>query len=89
MSHHTIEWMDRGRPPREPANPAYPDGCHINLLNGNEKSCTVELPYPTGHVNIGTWLVTCTVCRLTVGVTAASRPDDPRSVTVPCKEPVQ
>jgi hypothetical protein len=89
MSHHTVTWIDRGRPPRCPANPEFPDGCDVKLTSAKSKSCTVKVPYPTGHKNVGSWWITCQLCGLNVLVTAASRPDDPRSVTMPCKEPMQ
>jgi hypothetical protein len=86
MMAHQIEWLDRGHPPRVAPNPDYPDGIPmLDVGNGAKHTCTVELPYPTGHVNVGTWIIECDVCRLRVGVTAASRPDDARSVRVPCK----
>lgn len=81
-----IDWLDRGRPPKVAPNPAYPDGIDVDLrLEPEALFCTVALPYPTGHTNIGTWLVKCNLCRLRVGITAASRPDDPRSAKLPCK----
>lgn len=97
----SIEWMDRGSPPRVEPNPAYPDGCYLDLtetalrigetklahpsMASNEKSCVVALPYPSGHENVGTWIVKCRRCGMSVGVTAASRVDDARSVRLPCK----
>lgn len=50
-----------------------------------ERSCVAALPYPTGHENVGTWAIRCLTCGLVTMVTAASRPDDPRSVRVDCK----
>ena len=97
MSKISIKWMDRGRPPRQPSNPFYPDGCDIDLsgsepklrhpagLEADETGCVVELPYPPPHVNIGGWLITCQTCGSNALITAASRPDDPRVVKLPCK----
>jgi hypothetical protein len=94
-----IDWVDRGRPPRQPPNPHYPDGCHVNLTGSGppklphpelpeppegEPACRAELPYPSGYANVGTWLVHCRRCGLNVAITAASRFDDARSVLLPC-----
>jgi hypothetical protein len=38
-------------------------------------SCQAALPYPAEERLV--WVVTCKVCGLKVGVTAAGRPDDP------------
>jgi hypothetical protein len=86
MKHHNIVWMDRGVPPRVTPNPRYPDGVpEVDISGGAKRTCRVELPYPSGHVNVGTWLIKCTLCRLNVGITAASRADDARAVVLPCK----
>jgi hypothetical protein len=94
-----IRWIDRGHPPRQPANPHYPDGCNLNLTGDGEAKlphpqeaepkvdhCIAQLPYPSGHDNVGTWVLRCLICGSVTGVTAASRPDDARSVKIPCKE---
>lgn len=52
-----------------------------------KKACTAQLPYPADERLV--WVVTCKVCGLTVGITAAGRPDDPRSIRMTCKEPLQ
>jgi hypothetical protein len=80
-----ISWIDGGRPPRVAPNPAYPDGKDIDASDGKLPRCMTPIPYPTGHKNIGQWLVECEVCGAKTIVTAASRPDDPRSLTIPCK----
>jgi hypothetical protein len=77
-----IEYIDGGRPPRNAPDPKYPDGVHVD--HGDRPACRVELPYMTKN-NIGKWLVTCTRCKCTMLITMASRPDDPRSVMMPCK----
>lgn len=97
-----IEWIDRGHPPRQQPNPHYPDGCNVDLTEGGEvklpwpqtsetrvQHCTADLPYPSGHENVGTWVIKCRRCGVSVGVTAASRPDDARQVKIPCKEMLQ
>lgn len=96
-----IRWLDRGHPPRQPPNPFYHDGCHVDLTERGRKiglvkrrtpspetaepSCVVELPYPCPHANVGTWMIRCLTCDLRVGITAASRPDDARSARLQCK----
>ena len=76
-----IEFVDRGRPPRNPPDPAFPNGHHID--SGERPACRVELPYMTQQ-HIGYWYVECTKCKTNVLITMASRPDDPISVMVPC-----
>src|SRR4029077_4625364 len=93
-----ISWLDRGQPPRVAPDPHYPDGCNINLTGDGAAKlpwpqmaetevdhCVVELPYPSGHENVGTVIIRCARCGTSVGVAAASRPDDARSVLLPCK----
>jgi hypothetical protein len=46
--------------------------------------CFVKLPYPA--VRVGMWRVACETCGVSVVVTAAGRPDDPRSVRIPCQK---
>lgn len=81
----SVEWNDMGRKPETPPNPAYPEGIDVDATKGQRPACFVPIPYPTGHENIGYWLITCRVCRAKGIVTAASRPDDPRSLMMPCK----
>lgn len=80
-----IQWVDRGRPPQSEPNPSYPDGIDLDASGGAKRTCLVQIPYPSGHINVGTWNIRCSKCKLTLMVTAASRPDDPRSVKVACK----
>ena len=75
-------WLSQGRKATEPPDPAYPDGITIDAAPGMP-GCPIELPYPAECV--GAWLITCPVCRLRVLITAAGRPDDPRSVRLPCR----
>lgn len=81
-----IEWVNRGGPPKQPPDTAFPHGKDVDLTMGREPSCITPLPYPTGKGTIGGWLVRCLTCGLSVYVTAASRPDDPCSLKVACKE---
>jgi hypothetical protein len=86
LSDFEITWLDRGRPPRQPPNPDYPEGIDLDLSDGAEQNCTVKLPYPSEHKNIGTYIVICRRCGLRVGITTAARADDPRSAKLACKE---
>jgi len=82
-----IRWVRRGGPPQQPPDPRYPDGVDVDISLGAARSCSTPLPYPVDRNEVGTWLVECQVCGLRVGITAASRPDDPRSVKIACKLP--
>ena len=79
-----VEWIDSGREPQCPPDPAYPHGRDIALPNGIKK-CRTELPYPAKRC--GYYLITCPVCRATAMLTTAGRTDDPRSVELPCRKP--
>jgi hypothetical protein len=79
-----IKWIDRGRPPVVAPNPKFPHGIDLDMTEGKQ-SCLVKLPYPTGHKNIGLWMVECKLCGNRTAITAASRPDDPRSARLICK----
>lgn len=78
---HEVIWIDRHREPQCPPDPAFPDGKHIDA--GVEPSCRVELPYPAPRC--GYWLVRCHACHTDALVTTAGRPDDPRSIKLPCE----
>lgn len=78
-----FEWVDAGQEPQCAPNPAYPDGIDIDISAGAEPCCSVALPYPARR--IGHYRVTCDTCGLSVAVTTAGRPDDPRSLKVACK----
>ena len=81
----TVEWSDSGREPQCKPDPAFPDGCDIDGSLGAQFACSVPLPYPAKR--IGFYIVRCTLCAMSVAVTTAGRPDDPRSIKIPCKEP--
>lgn len=76
-----IEWIDRGREPQCPPDPAYPTGKDLDM-SGDAPSCYTELPYPARRC--GLYVVECKRCKLSIGVTTAGRPDDPRSLRVAC-----
>jgi hypothetical protein len=77
----TVKWLDRGRPPRGAPDPDYPNGIAID--HGERPACLVTLPYMTKQ-HVGLWYVECAKCRANVLITMASRPDDPKSVMLPC-----
>jgi hypothetical protein len=76
-------WLGTGKTAQCPPNPAFPHGMDLDLASDALAACTTDLPYPAPEV--GAWKLTCTLCGTVIGVTAAGRPDDPRSVTVACK----
>lgn len=63
-------------------NPAYPNGIDIDISEGKD-ACLAELPYPAPEC--GAWIVSCPKCGTVNACTAAGRPDDPRTFTMPCK----
>lgn len=83
-SQFSIEAINRRGPPQCPANPAYPNGIDVGADRTSDTSCRAELPYPAPERLV--WLVRCTRCGASAAVTAAGRPDDPRSVRVTCRE---
>lgn len=81
-----VMFLDSGRYPQNPPDPQWPDGQDIDVSKGARKVCAVRLPYPAPRC--GQWLVVCNACGFRALVTAAGRLDDPRSVTLPCKDRV-
>ncbi len=82
MSQFKIEWRDSGREPQCPPDPRYPDGIDVDGIAARAEGCKTALPYPAKRC--GAYIVECTICGIRVGVTTAGRPDDPRSVRLPC-----
>lgn len=78
-----VLWIDKGREPQCPPDPAHPLGIDVDVSDGAEATCTTALPYPAKRC--GYYIITCPVCGYGVAVSTAGRPDDPRSVKVPCK----
>ena len=78
-----VSWIDSGREPQCAPNPAFPKGIDVDVSGERLSCCTAKLPYPAKRC--GYYLVECERCGFTCVVTTAGRPDDPRSVTVPCK----
>jgi hypothetical protein len=79
--HFIVAWQDRHREPQDKPDPAYPEGVDLDISKG-ATSCKVLLPYPAARC--GFYVVRCTLCDFSVAITTAGRPDDPRSVTIPC-----
>jgi hypothetical protein len=84
---HIVTWHDNGREPQVAPDPAYPSGRDILLPLEIAARCTVKLPYPAKRC--GFYHVKCTHCDCSVAVTTAGRPDDPRSIEIPCKRRLQ
>ena len=77
-----VSWHDAGLEPRVAPNPNYPNGIDLDCSDGAERTCTVTLPCPARR--IGYYVVRCRRCGYSVAVTTAGRPDDPRSIKMPC-----
>lgn len=71
-----------GSAPVNPPRSEFPNGEDVDGSNGARKTCTAQLPYPAP--SRGVHICECEDCGLRVGVTAAGRPDDPRSMKVAC-----
>lgn len=85
MSDFKIEWIDRGREPQCEPNPNFPEGVDADCrLSPIERGCSAELPYPAPRC--GYFYVECRRCGTNALITTAGRPDDPRTVTLACKE---
>lgn len=80
-----IRWIDNGREPQCAPDPNFPEGKDIDMsdaLQPGWPTCRTELPYPAKRC--GLYVVTCRHCDLSVAITTAGRPDDPRSARVGC-----
>lgn len=77
-----VRWIDAGREPQNPPNPAHPDGVDIDASKGEGPACSTPLPYPARR--IGAYVVACETCGARALVTTAGRPDDPRSLRMSC-----
>lgn len=77
-----ITWIDGGREPRCAPNPDYPNGKDCDGSMGAKVTCTAQLPCPAKRC--GHYIVKCKTCGFTAAVTTAGRPDDPRSIKLPC-----
>lgn len=78
-----IKFIDSGREPQCAPNPDYPLGIDLDTSRGAMHTCKTTLPYPAKRC--GAWVVKCLDCGYVAAVSTAGRPDDPRSLTLPCK----
>ncbi len=79
----TVKFIPSGRGKAQcPPNPEYPRGIDLDVSQGSDKTCKVRLDYPAPEC--GLWVLNCKRCGRNIAITAAGRPDDPRSVTIPC-----
>lgn len=79
-----VEWIDSGREPKCAPDPTFPNGKPVDGSEPGKPSCETALPYPAKRC--GTYIVSCALCGIRVGVTTAGRPDDPTSVKISCKQ---
>ena len=77
-----VTFISHRRKAQCPPNPAYPEGIDIDASDGATTCCKASLPYPAECC--GVWLAVCKACGQSAAITAAGRPDDPRSVTFAC-----
>ena len=77
-----VEWFDAGRGPKCTPDPRYPHGIDVDATQNDEPGCLVLLPYPAARC--GFYMLRCHMCEQSTIVTTAGRPDDPRSVKLPC-----
>jgi hypothetical protein len=80
-------WIDGQREPQSAPDPRYPNGVEINAAKPDEKSCFTQLSYPAKRR--GWYLIECDQCATRTLITTAGRPDDPKSVRIPCKATAQ
>jgi hypothetical protein len=83
-SQFDVVWHDARKEPQCEPNPAHPNGVDVDASLGSEPSCVVEVPYPAPR--IGAHVIRCKRCGYSIAVSTAGRPDDPRSVRLPCQE---
>ena len=83
MTDFDVSFLSHNRKPVCSPDPSFPNGKDFDACPDARVSCIAELPYPAECC--GVWMVTCKSCGLRVGITAAGRPDDPRTVRLPCK----
>lgn len=81
--HIKVEFLSHNRKAVCAPNPDYPEGMDVDLTEPQATACQTAIPYPAECC--GVWLLQCTACGTSVAVTAAGRPDDVRSVKIPCR----
>ena len=83
-AHFRVHWIDRGVEPKVKPDPLYPNGIDVDGAGEAIPACRIDLPYPARRV--GFYSIECLICGITIRLTTAGRPDDPRSLTVACRE---
>lgn len=83
---YDVTFLDSGCFPQCKPDPAFPDGKDVDISLGASLTCTRNIPYPAPRC--GVYFVECHDCGLRVALTVAGRPDDPRTVKLPCKRDV-
>lgn len=79
-----VEWIDHWREPKCAPDPDYPNGKDLDGAKDlGVPTCKTDLPYPAKRC--GLYYVECNICGCNAMITTAGRPDDPRSVLIPCK----
>jgi hypothetical protein len=81
----TITWHDSGREPQGVPDPAFPQGCLVDLSHGAARTCDTPVPYPARRC--GYYVVECQRCGFRGAMITAGRPDDPYAVRVACRGP--
>lgn len=79
-----VEFVSHHRKPQVAPDPRYPNGIDIDLTDGAKIACLADLPYPAECC--GVLMVRCKNCGYSVAITTAGRPDDPRTVKLPCQK---
>jgi hypothetical protein len=79
-----VKWVDSGHEPQCKPDPNYPKGIDLDFSRDDEPACTLPLPYPAKRC--GHYTIRCKECGLSVMVTTAGRPDDPKSLRMPCSK---
>ena len=87
MEQIEVEFIDSGREPKCQPDPHFPSGIDVDCSEGASLTCTVPIPYPAPRC--GVMVARCSKCGMSVGLTTAGRPDDPRSLKMACKMPLQ
>lgn len=83
MNRFDIRWMDGKTETERPSDPRYATGMNVDLTFGQRPFCKAELQYPVPRC--GQHVGRCVVCNFLIALMTAGRPDDPRTVKVPCK----
>jgi hypothetical protein len=82
MDDFKLTFISHNRKAQCAPNPEYPNGIVVDT--GKRPACSVDLPYPADCV--GAWMVKCNKCGTVAAVTTAGRPDDPKTLFIPCRK---